>query len=471
MIELSRRYGNRMRESKYGSIESTPNRIFVDASFTLSSGKNTGIERVVRSILVESSQVCDVPLTTVFSHRNHFYAVDSNREKVLARPRDFQGNAMAHLPQWYKSFASTVCRLLPFRSLKKWLMPYAGHLGMFKIPHLWFESYCRRQAATADNLVSPGAGDIVLLPDAYWTEEQVWGAARQARQRGAFIATLIYDLIPMTHPEYVGERRRVSFVEYFRNVASHSDLIITISDTVRSEVEEQLPRLCSGQHYCQNVRGITLGAELAESHGPIRQNIREIFADDGDNNPYIMVGSFDPRKNHAFLLDAFERLWKSGSQRRLCFIGRVGALSRDIVERMYSHAEFGKRLLTFHDLTDCELHHCYRQSRGVLMASTVEGFGLPIVEALWHGKKTFVSNTAIHREVGGQYCEYFDLADPIHLTRLIDAWEDRLLDGASLNPVNYRPVSWRESVALLFDACLSEFARHSTPTQKIQCVA
>jgi O-antigen biosynthesis alpha-1,2-rhamnosyltransferase len=460
-----------MHDTSYGSQESTPNRIFVDASFTLTSGKNTGIERVMRSILGEAPHVCDIPLTTVFSHGNRFYAVNSERENLLSRSREFQANAMAHMPQAYKAFASTVCRLIPNHVLKKWLMPHAGHLGMFKIPHLCFESYYRRQSAKPENAVSPGPGDIVLLPDAYWTEEQVWDAAKQARQRGAFIATLIYDLIPITHPEYVGERRRISFIEYFRKVAANSDLIVTISDTVRHEVEDHLVRLCSGSPYCQDVRGITLGAELAESHGPIRENIQEIFAQGGDNNPYIMVGSFDPRKNHAFLLDAFERLWETGSQRRLCFIGRVGALSREVIDRIYAHSEFGKKLLTFHDLTDCELHHCYRQSRGVLMASKVEGFGLPIVESLWHGKKTFVSNTPIHREVGGEYCEYFDLDNPINLARLVDAWEDKLLGGDSLNPIKYRPVSWRESIGMLFDTCLSEFARRNSPTQKVQCVA
>ncbi len=34
-----------------------PTRIFVDATYTLCSGKNSGIERVVRSIIRESSQL------------------------------------------------------------------------------------------------------------------------------------------------------------------------------------------------------------------------------------------------------------------------------------------------------------------------------------------------------------------------------------------------------------------------------
>ncbi|MFO1063421.1 MAG: hypothetical protein U0892_06105 [Pirellulales bacterium] len=32
----------------------------------------------------------------------------------------------------------------------------------------------------------------------------------------------------------------------------------------------------------------------------------------------------EPRKNHSFVLDAFDRLWSSGSQEKLCIIGRVG---------------------------------------------------------------------------------------------------------------------------------------------------
>ncbi len=85
-------------------------------------------------------------------------------------------------------------------------------------------------------------------------------------------------------------------------------------------------------------------------------------------------------------------------------VGRVGWLCEDILIQLEKHTRRNRELFVFHDLSDAELQYCYSSSRGVIFPSIVEGFGLPIVEALWHGQKTFASDTPIHREVGRNDC-------------------------------------------------------------------
>jgi alpha-1,2-rhamnosyltransferase len=170
-----------------------------------------------------------------------------------------------------------------------------------------------------------------------------------------------------------------------------------------------------------------------------------------------MVATLDPRKNHSLVLDAFDLLWQSGSDVEICFVGRVGSRCDDLIERIRNHPQLGLRLHLFDDLADCELHHCYRHSRGAVFPSIVEGFGLPIVEALWHGKKTFVSDTEIHREVGQDDCCYFDLNAPQSLVDCIVDWERTLSDDSSWHPPTRRPATWGDSSEQFLEQCFQLF--------------
>jgi alpha-1,2-rhamnosyltransferase len=89
----------------------------------------------------------------------------------------------------------------------------------------------------------------------------------------------------------------------------------------------------------------------------------------------------------------------------------------------------------------------------VIFPSIVEGFGLPIVEALWFGQKTFASDTKIHREVGQSDCTYFGLDDPQHLVGQIEQWEQAKAAGARPPASGRRLTSWRQSTEQVLDFC------------------
>lgn len=439
-----------------------PSRIFIDCSYTATSGRNSGIERVVRSLQREmSSQVARYnqdfhqasvsskwglsetaaptskvkqsktkqPKTThpdlhatiqnVIAVGGDFAPLGAREERWLNGPAAFRANALRCMPPLYRTCASSLCNITRSPRLKKWLLPQAGHLGAFKLPHSLMDRATRKMIRLFGSAVRPEHGDLLFLPDAYWGKNSVWQAASKARARGAKVAIVVYDLIPLTHKEFVGERRHENFKKYLQAVIDHADLILAISDTVRSQVQELLPEY--GRNLDHNVicRSFTLGAEFRDDDGPVRAEVQRLFGSQLDHNPFLMVATFDPRKNHEFLLDAFEKLWAEGSAEKLCFIGRVGSLCEPLMRRLDSHPEKHKKLFVYHDISDSELQHCYRNAKAVVFPSVVEGFGLPIVESLRHGKRTLVSDTAIHREVGGKLCEYFTLSSPDPLARMI----------------------------------------------------
>ena len=91
-----------------------------------------------------------------------------------------------------------------------------------------------------------------------------------------------------------------------------------------------------------------------------RQTIRELIA--VPRHVFIVVGSIEPRKNHAFILDAFERIWRAGESASLVVIGHHGWKSEAILDRIANHPELGRQLFLIRDASDTELDYVYRNA-------------------------------------------------------------------------------------------------------------
>lgn len=294
-------------------------------------------------------------------------------------------------------------------------------------------------------------GDTLLLPDAYWALPSIWPWVQRARRDGARTAIVIYDLIPHTHSDLYSSQGADGFRQYIRTACEHADCLVAISQTVRHQLIEQLPMIIGRNTFPFFVKAFELGAEFANSSEPIRDDVLQIFDCTEHELPYLMVGTIEVRKNHAYTLDAMERLWAHYPNRRLCIVGRPGWKGEPIIERVVNHDRYGKQLFWINNASDADLLHCYRHAYGVIFPSVTEGFGLPIVESLWHGCDTFASDIPIHREVGKNRCEYFSLENADSLVDFLLVKELKLIERRVANYVmddskKQRLMSWSESV-------------------------
>lgn len=450
-----------------------PNRILIDATYTLGSSRRSGIERVVHNLVDHGLSLAhgsQVSATALMSMRGQFYEMGDRQQSQLDRILAAQSDILGSLPKFYQRTMSALVDSLGSPKLKNWLLPEPGHMGLFKLPYrYWYRQSMRKICHSAETIL-PGKGDLLVLPDAYWARKEIWPAVAGARERGAYTAVVVYDLIPLSHPHFVGERRTRRFEEYLKQVATHADMILAISSTVRRELKATLPELMAGQTYCQNIRDFPLGAEFparqATAQPKLRDDLLDLFEGERQENPYLTVAAFDPRKNHRYLLDAFDLLWQRVSdpakRPKLCLVGRVGGRCEEIIERIKHHPLLNRQLFAFHDLNDAELQYCYQQCRGVIFPSIVEGYGLPIVEAMWHRAPTMASDTPIHREVGGEHCRYFDLASPGSLASMLEA-QQNCSTGLELPPIA-KPHSWQESAELFYRQCLEGYANAKATT-------
>jgi glycosyltransferase involved in cell wall biosynthesis len=296
-------------------------------------------------------------------------------------------------------------------------------------------------------------GDVLLLTDQTFAWAFPWNDLERVRRRGVRVGLVIYDMIPLLDPKFFQTETLLSrdrWLGWWSRAREQVDFGITISRSVLDDVrqlERQLPSRHRGGEL--PLGPFVLGADLdgldpTVDLGPEPDWMEPVFG--GTEGPTgLMVGTISPRKNHAFALDACERIWRGGGDARLAIVGGVGWDSDALVHRMRQHPEWGRRLFWFERVGDRELAHCYRRAAALVTCSKAEGFNLPIVEALHLGCPVWASDLPVHREVGGDFAQYFPLADPAGLAEL---WRGAAM-GQNLRPGGFTWPDWQESCRLL----------------------
>ena len=77
---------------------------------------------------------------------------------------------------------------------------------------------------------------------------------------------------------------------------------------------------------------------------------------------FLTVGTIEPRKGHAQVLDAFELLWKEGVDANLVIVGKQGWMVEALAKRLRSHPERNKCLFWLEGISDEYLENLYAAS-------------------------------------------------------------------------------------------------------------
>jgi alpha-1,2-rhamnosyltransferase len=284
----------------------------------------------------------------------------------------------------------------------------------------------------------------------------IWSAVGRFQAAGGGVHAVVYDLVPITHSSSAADGMRTEFANWMKASLCHQVQYLAISRTVAAQLDDYLTALAleGAPAAMGEPQAFYLGSEL-DFHSPGQQPRPEVRAVlEGDEHVFIVVGSIEPRKNHGFILDAFDLLWQGGGSGRLMIIGRFGWKNEDLLARITGHPLYGQRLFLLRDVCDSELAHAYSEASALVIASTAEGFGLPIVEAFQRGLPVLCSDIAVFREIADGRATFFDLADPRHLADALVAF------STSHDPAERRErhpqhwIGWRESTEQLLDSVL-----------------
>jgi glycosyltransferase involved in cell wall biosynthesis len=125
----------------------------------------------------------------------------------------------------------------------------------------------------------------------------------------------------------------------------------------------------------------------------------------------LCVAQHRRNKNIPLLIRTFDRLLRTGqiaADMKLMVIGIAGPETSDI-HRMVSTLSLSDKVYFIEGVSEAELQWCYTQCDAVLSPSTIEGFGLPIAEALLAGSRIVCSDIPAFREIGDGQCRFVSL--------------------------------------------------------------
>jgi glycosyltransferase involved in cell wall biosynthesis len=119
--------------------------------------------------------------------------------------------------------------------------------------------------------------------------------------------------------------------------------------------------------------------------------------------PYLlMVGTLEPRKNHATALRAMARLKAAGLPHRLVIAGGEGWLF-DGIKQLVEELQISDRVTFTGYVPVEELPALYSGAEGFLFPSLYEGFGFPVLEAMACGAPVICSDVSSLPEVAGKH--------------------------------------------------------------------
>jgi glycosyltransferase involved in cell wall biosynthesis len=136
----------------------------------------------------------------------------------------------------------------------------------------------------------------------------------------------------------------------------------------------------------------------------------------------LYVARLEPHKNHLRLLEACEKLWWQGLHFNLRLIGSKSYPDHAwrVSARLHWLRAKGRPLTWDRHVSESELHAAYRDSSFTVFPSVIEGFGLPIIESLWHGRPVICSGEgAIGELAKGGGCAQVD-------TRSVDSLAEEI---------------------------------------------
>lgn len=300
----------------------------------------------------------------------------------------------------------------------------------------------------------PQSGDQLVLLDSSW-HSQHFSQIEALRKNGLGIVAVMYDLLPVTHPHLFEKRLKDTYNTWFDWIIHQADGFMAISMSVRDEMCAAVRDRIGAQAADTRFFGhFHLGSELdlRQPEAAISPSLAQVF--DSDETVFLAVGTIEPRKNHQYLLDAFNLAWASGSKARLCIIGRIGWKCEDLLERIRTHKAYGSRLFLLNDVDDSGLEFAYQNASALVFSSLAEGFGLPIVEAMQRGLPVMGSDIPVFREVGGLYMAYFDLTAPASLATLVQGFEQTGQLPVEQSLADWHWVDWKGSAQQLIDGIL-----------------
>jgi len=225
-------------------------------------------------------------------------------------------------------------------------------------------------------------------------------------------AVVVHDLAILRLPEHFTLRKRLFMHAMLRQSVATASVIGTVSEASQYDIEDLLG--------VDRARIALLpGAAHPSCRPAARDDVAAVRARHGLTRPYVLtVGTLEPRKDLLTLLRAFDRLERQVKDHDLVVVGGRGWKDRGLLRELEARTvSRGVRWLGY--VSEPDLVSLYTGADLFVFAARLEGFGLPVLEAMACGTPVIASDIAALREVGGDVARFVPPGDAAAFARAI----------------------------------------------------
>lgn len=243
------------------------------------------------------------------------------------------------------------------------------------------------------------------------------------RRAGCKTVVTIHDLIFLRYPQYYQPIDRTIYNHKFRRACENSDRVIAVSEFTKQDIinfygtpADKIDVVYQG---CDPV----FGREIPEE---TREEVRRRY---GLPQRFLLyVGSIEERKNLMLVARALDLMRRRHPEETddisIVAVGRRTPYTDTIRDYLKGHG-LEDRLLFFHGVTFADLPSFYRLATAFVYPSRIEGFGIPMLEAITAGLPAIGCTGSCLEEAGGPDSAYVSPDDPEEMAETIRrVWTD-----------------------------------------------
>lgn len=233
------------------------------------------------------------------------------------------------------------------------------------------------------------------------------------RRAGCKSVVTIHDLIFLRHPEYYKPIDRLIYNYKFQRACQQADRIIAVSEFTKRDII----------HYynvdAEKIDVVYQGCDPAfakEIPHDVLTDIRRRYS--LPERFVLYVGSIEERKNARMIVLAAEKAANEGHPFDAVFVGKDTKYCERLKQEL-STMNCAARCHFFHSVPYADLPSFYRLATLFVYPSIVEGFGIPLLEAITAGVPAIGCTGSCLEEAGGSSSVYLSPHDYAALERTI----------------------------------------------------
>ncbi|MBI4947213.1 MAG: glycosyltransferase family 4 protein [Bacteroidetes bacterium] len=255
--------------------------------------------------------------------------------------------------------------------------------------------------------------DLFLSPDGFLSLSAGYPAGMKKFKSLA----VIHDLNFEHYPQDIPFLARKYYKKYFPHYAKKADRIATVSEYSKQDISKFY------KISPEKIDVVYDGANevFKASPNPLLQRGLKVSPEGGDLEgavPYFLfIGALSPRKNVARLLQAFDEFKKSESSKMKLIIAGEKMFKTNEIETVYNKMQFKNDVIFTGRLGIADLKDIMANAFSLVFVPYFEGFGIPILEAMYCDVPVITSNVTSMPEVAGNAAL---LVDPFSVDSIKD---------------------------------------------------